>query len=428
MSAPFADAAAAAAYLEAGDWRSCSPGLERIRALLRELGDPQRSLRFVHVAGTDGKGSTCACLASVLEAAGYRTGLYTSPHLERLSERFRVNGAEISDGALTALAGEVRDAAERLPERPTEFELLTALGFLHFLREGCGLVVLEVGLGGEWDASNVIDPPELAVITAMGMDHAEILGPTLSDIARAKAGIIKPGCPVVSCGGQPEADAVIRRRCAETGAELTEVDFSRLRPVSLTPEGSVFNFLPYRGLRLPLAGGYQLRNAATAVTALEALARRGWRIPERSIAEGLARVRWPGRMELLRRRPAFLLDGAHNPHGAQAAAESLRQLFPGREIVFLMGVMADKDLSGMIAALAPLARCFVAVCPDNPRALDAGALRESLSACGRSAAACGSVEEGVRAAEQAAGPDGVVCALGSLYFSGDVRRAVEASD
>ena len=262
----------AIAYIHSYQRQAHAPGLERMRILLDRLGNPQKPLRFVHVAGTNGKGSTCACMAAVLQAAGYRVGLNTSPYLITFHERIRVNGEMISDEALAALTEEIRPIAESMAEHPSEFELVTAIAFLHFLRSRCDVVVLEVGLGGALDASNVIDVPEVAVITALGMDHMAQLGPTLRDIAAAKAGIIKPGGCVVSYGGSPEADAVIRRVCQEQRADLTEVDFSRLSVQQADLQGTRFDFSPHRNLELPLAGAYQPRNAAAAITALEVCA------------------------------------------------------------------------------------------------------------------------------------------------------------
>ena len=313
----------AISYIHSFQWQDHAPGLGRMRALLRALGDPQRGRKFVHVAGTNGKGSTCACIASVLRAAGYRVGLNTSPYLMTFHERIQVNGALISDGELASLAEEIRPAAEAMAEHPTEFELITAIALLHFCRKDCDISVLEVGLGGALDASNVIDVPEAAVLTAMGMDHVALLGPAQADVAAAKAGIIKPGGDVVSYGECPEADGVFRRACKERGAVLTEVDFSRLRPRSFGLDGSQFDFAPYGNLYLPLTGAYQLKNAATAITALEVLQKKGWHVSEEALRRGLAQVRWPGRFEVLRRDPVFLLDGAHNAHGMTAAAESL---------------------------------------------------------------------------------------------------------
>ena len=415
----------AISYIHSFQWQDHAPGLGRMRALLRALGDPQRGRKFVHVAGTNGKGSTCACIASVLRAAGYRVGLNTSPYLMTFHERIQVNGALISDEELASLAEEIRPAAEAMTEHPTEFELITAIALLHFCRKDCDISVLEVGLGGALDASNVIDVPEAAVLTAMGMDHVALLGPAQADVAAAKAGIIKPGGDVVSYGECPEADGVFRRVCKERGAVLTEVDFSRLRPHSFGLDGSQFDFAPYGNLYLPLTGAYQLKNAATAITALEVLRKKGWRVSEEALRRGLAQVRWPGRFEVLRRDPVFLLDGAHNAHGMTAAAESLGALFPRRKIVFVLGLLADKDVSAMLDALAPLAKQVFTLRPDSPRAMEAEALTSLLAERGVPARACGTAEEGVRSAMEAAGRSGIVCALGSLYLSGDIRRAVE---
>ena len=415
----------AISYIHSFQWQDHAPGLGRMRALLRALGDPQRGRKFVHVAGTNGKGSTCACIASVLRAAGYRVGLNTSPYLMTFHERIQVNGALISDEELASLAEEIRPAAEAMAEHPTEFELITAIALLHFCRKDCDISVLEVGLGGALDASNVIDVPEAAVLTAMGMDHVALLGPAQADVAAAKAGIIKPGGDVVSYGECPEADGVFRRVCKERGAVLTEVDFSRLRPRSFGLDGSQFDFAPYGNLYLPLTGAYQLKNAATAITALEVLRKKGWRVSEEALRRGLAQVRWPGRFEVLRRAPVFLLDGAHNAHGMTAAAESLGALFPRRKIVFVLGLLADKDVSAMLDALAPLAKQVFTLRPDSPRAMEAEALTSLLAERGVSARACGTAEEGVRSAMEAAGRSGIVCVLGSLYLSGDIRRAVE---
>lgn len=417
----------AVAYIDSFQWQAHTPGLERIRTLLRQLGDPQRQLRFVHVAGTNGKGSVCACLASVLRSAGYRVGLCTSPFLEDFRERIQVDGALIPPEVLGALTEQVRPVAEAMPDHPTEFELITAVAMLYFRQCHCDIVVLEVGLGGGLDASNIIDVPEAAVITAMGMDHAAILGPTLADIASAKAGIIKPGGAVVSCGGCPEADAVIRQRCREQGAALTEVDFTRLQVRRTDLAGTELDFAPYQGLRLPLVGLYQSRNAAVAITVVEVLRQKGWNISDKALRQGLSVVRWPGRLEVLRRAdPVILRDGAHNAHGMAATVESLKALFPGKKLVILMGVMADKDVEDMLKLLAPIAEAVVAVRPDSPRAMGAAELAALVRQRGVPACPCESVEEGVQIAAMAAGQDGVVCALGSLYLAADVRRAAEA--
>ena len=410
-------------YIHSFQWEKHAPGLDRIQTLLHGLGDPQKDLKFIHVAGTNGKGSTCAMLASVLRAAGYRVGLNTSPYIMTFHERIQVNGTLISGEALADLVERVQPVAEAMAEHPTEFELITAIAMLYFKEQCCDIVVLEVGLGGELDASNVIDVPEAAVITAMGMDHVALLGPTLADVAAAKAGIIKEGGSVISYGECSEADAVIRRTCMIRGAALWEVDFSRLQQIRLELDGTRFDFAPYGGLQLPLIGSYQPRNAATAITVLEMLRTKGWNIPDEAIRQGLAEVRWPGRFEVLRREPLFLLDGAHNAHGVRAAAESLQALVK-QPVTLVLGILADKDVEEMLDLLVPLTERAFVIRPDSPRALPAETLCELLRERGVEATACGSVTAAVQEAVEAAGLDGAVCALGSLYLSGAVREAV----
>ena len=409
-------------YIHAVQWAGHKPGLSRTCTLLAALGDPHKRLRFVHVAGTNGKGSTAAMLASCLQAAGYRVGLYTSPFINRFNERIQVNGEQITDEELVRLVETIRPAADAMADVPTEFEIITALGMLYFARKQCDIVVLEVGLGGTLDSTNVIENPECAVITALGMDHVRELGPTLADIAAAKAGIIKPGCPVVSYGGVPEADAVIRRVAAEQNAPLTEVDFHNLQIDGGDLDAVTFDFDGLDGVHLPLIGSYQPRNAALAITALRVLRQQGWNIPESAIRTGLEQVSWPGRFELLRHSPAFVLDGSHNAHGMRATVQSLKDRFPGQKFVFLISIMADKDVDEMLSLLAPLAVRFVTVAAHTPRAMPAETLAQHIRHYGCTAEAAASIEAGVARAVELGGK-GPVCALGTLYFSGDVRKA-----
>ena len=409
-------------YIHAVQWAGHKPGLSRTRTLLAALGDPHRQLKFVHVAGTNGKGSTAAMLAACLQAAGYRVGLYTSPFINRFNERIQVDGEQIPDRALVQLVEQVKPAADAMADVPTEFEIITALGMLWFAQQRCDIVVLEVGLGGTLDSTNVIDPPECAVITALGMDHVKELGPTLAEIASAKAGIIKPGSPVVSYGGAPEADAVIARAAARQNAPLTVVDFAKLNVRGGDLDGVNFDFDGLENIRLPLIGSYQPKNAAVAITALRVLRQRGWNIPESAVRQGLERVSWPGRFELLRHSPAFLLDGSHNAHGMRATVQSLRDRFPGQKFVFLLSIMADKDVDEMLELLLPLAKRFVTVAAHTPRAMPAQTLAEHIRVRGGMAEPAPSIEAGVARAV-ALGGSGPVCALGTLYFSGEVRTA-----
>lgn len=411
----------ALSYIHSICWKGSKLGLDRTRELLGKLDDPQKELKFIHIAGTNGKGSTAAMLSSILEEAGYRVGLYTSPFINRFNERMQVNHQPIPDEELAALTEYVRPYADAMADSPTEFELITALAMVWFARQKCDIVVLEVGMGGELDSTNIIDVPEAAVIAAMGMDHVKELGPTMADIARAKAGIIKEGGRVVSYGGNPEADEVIAAVCRARNASLCQPDFSAIVPGDFSLEGQTFSYKGWRGLRIPLVGAYQMNNAAVVLETVEVLRQRGWNISDEAVRQGLADTRWPARFEVLRRDPVFIVDGGHNPHGIRATAESLRRLFPGRKITFVTGVMADKDVEHILGLIVPLADQFFTVRPDNPRAMDAGELARRIEAMGAKATACASVRDGVDRAIQAEGPHGVACALGSLYMSGEVR-------
>ena len=411
----------ALSYIHSICWKGSKLGLDRTRELLGKLDDPQKELKFIHIAGTNGKGSTAAMLSSILEEAGYRVGLYTSPFINRFNERMQVNHQPIPDEELAALTEYVRPHADAMADSPTEFELITALAMVWFARQNCDIVVLEVGMGGELDSTNIIDAPEAAVIAAMGMDHVKELGPTMADIARAKAGIIKEGGRGVSYGGNPEADEVIAAVCRARNASLCQPDFSAIVPGDFSLEGQTFSYKGWRGLRIPLVGAYQMNNAAVVLETVEVLRQRGWNISDEAVRQGLEDTRWPARFEVLRRDPVFIVDGGHNPHGIRATAESLRLLFPGRKITFVTGVMADKDVEHILGLIVPLAEQFFTVRPDNPRAMDAGELAARIEAMGAKATACASVRDGVDRAIQAEGPHGVACALGSLYMSGEVR-------
>lgn len=411
----------ALSYIHSICWKGSKLGLDRTRELLGKLNDPQKELKFIHIAGTNGKGSTAAMLSSILEEAGYRVGLYTSPFINRFNERMQVNHQPIPDEELAALTEYVRPYADAMADSPTEFELITALAMVWFARQKCDIVVLEVGMGGELDSTNIIDVPEAAVIAAMGLDHVKELGPTMADIARAKAGIIKEGGRVVSYGGTPEADEVIAAVCRARNASLRQPDFSAIVPGDFGLEGQTFSYKSWHGLRIPLVGAYQMNNAAVVLETVEVLRQWGWIISDEAVRQGLADTRWPARFEVLRRDPVFIVDGGHNPHGIRATAESLRRLFPGRKITFVTGVMADKDVEHILGLIVPLAEQFFTVRPDNPRAMDAGELAARIEAMGAKATACASVQDGVDRAIQAEGPHGVACALGSLYMSGEVR-------
>ena len=411
-------------YIHHVTWRGSRLGLERTRELLSRMGNPQQRLKFVHVAGTNGKGSTCAMLANTLKLAGYRTGLYISPFITRFNERMQINGESIGDEELAQITEFVRPFAEAMADHPTEFELITAIAVEYFARNHTDIVVFEVGMGGALDSTNVIDTPELAIITNIGLDHTRELGPTIPDIARAKAGIIKPGGDVLIYGQNPEADAVFKAVCQEQGAKLHVTDHARISNVSATLDNLSFVCAPYGQLHCSLVGSYQTKNAMVAITALEILREKGWHISDQNLKDGLASLRWPARFEVLGQDPIFVADGGHNPQGISAVVESLRLHFPERKVTFLIGVMADKDVLHMIDQIGPIANEFVTVTPNNPRAMSATELANLLGQLGFSATACDSVASGVQLAIARAGKDGIVCALGSLYMLGDVRSSL----
>lgn len=413
------------AYLPGVDPTVIRLGLERMEELLSRLGDPQNRLRFVHVAGTNGKGSVSACISSILKEAGYRVGLFTSPALEQFSERIQINGVPISGEDLGRLNGMIQAQAQQMDDPPTEFERATALALCWFAECECHIAVMEVGLGGREDATNVIPTPEVAVLVSMGLDHTRLLGNTLTDIAQVKAGILKPGGAAVSYGNEPEAENVFRSVSQALSVDYQGMDQSRISQVTTGLEGCHFWLAPYGEIHLPLIGAYQAGNALLAVTAVEAMSKRGWNIPAEAICHGLEQVRWPGRFELLRREPLFFLDGSHNPHGLNATVDSIQKVLGEKKPVILLGVMADKDVAQMLRLLLPVAERFVTVTPDNPRAMPAETLAARIRDLGGIAESAETIREGVREAVQLAGHQGAVCALGTLYFSGAVRQAVK---
>ena len=416
----------ALAYIHSITWRGSRPGLSRTLELLRRMGNPQDRLKFVHVAGTNGKGSTCRMLSCILEEAGMKTGLYTSPYIIRFNERMQINGVSIRDDVLADITAYVKTFADDMEDPPTEFELITAMSFEWFYRERVDVVVLEVGLGGELDSTNVIAPPLAAVITAMGYDHTKILGNTMQQIASAKAGIIKPGTRVVSYGGNPEADAVIHARCERYGVPCTEVNDALIDSGEYSLDGQHFSYRDRKDLVIRLLGTYQLRNAALVLDTVDTLRSLGIAISEEAIRAGLCKATWPARFEVVHRDPVFIVDGGHNPHGVRATIDTFERLFPGRKAVFICGFMADKDIDEILTILRPcIAHCYC-VRPDNPRAMAAQDLAEKMKVFGIDAEAAGDIPSAVTMAIVRAGKDGICCASGSLYMSGDMRRAVAA--
>lgn len=412
----------ALSYIHSFQRFSSRPTLERIGALMELLDNPQERLRIVHVAGTNGKGSTCAMIAGILTAAGYRTGLYISPFVLDFRERVQIDREMISREELTESVERIRPLAAQVDDL-NEFELVTAIAYDYFARQGCDAVVAEVGLGGAFDATNVVRRPLVSVITQIGLDHTAVLGETVAEIARAKAGIIKEGVPVVTCAGQDtDALAVIYEEACAKGAPVIQPS-PHPEWVKLGLEGTE---LGYRGcgLHIPLAGRHQVDNAMTAFTVAGELGRLpGFERVLRgdAIVRGIASARIPARFEIVRRDPLVILDGAHNPQAAAALADTL-SLAGDRPVTGVMGVLADKNGNGVLAALAPRFRRLICATPKSPRALDGHVLAERADALGLRASAAHSAGEAVELAQAvAASEGGVVVVCGSLYLAAEVR-------
>lgn len=395
-------------------------GLGRMRELTQRLGRPQGQLRFIHVAGSNGKGSVCAMLSSILRCAGHKTGLYTSPHLHCITERVQIDGVPVSREDFTAAAEAVAAAVSGMEDDPpTVFERMTALALVCFARAGCDAVVWEVGLGGRLDATNVIEAPAVSVIGGIGLEHTQQLGDTLEQIAFEKGGIVKEGHPTVLCRQDEAVEGTIRAICARRGSPLHITGPVQARPLGL--DGQTIAYGPWEGVFLPLLGTYQGQNAALALETVCVLRRQGWAIPDGAVRRGMAEARWPARLEIMERQPLILLDGAHNPHGAAALETSLKGLRPGEKWLLVMGVMADKDYGGMLRHLLPLAGEVVTAQPEYERALSSRALAETIRGlCPLPVHDGGSVPAALALARQRA-PAGPVCVFGSLYQAGEVR-------
>ncbi|MBQ9162805.1 MAG: bifunctional folylpolyglutamate synthase/dihydrofolate synthase [Clostridia bacterium] len=425
-------------YIHSVTWLGSRPGLDRTRELMRRLGNPQNELKFIHIAGTNGKGSTSAMLAEILKCAGYKVGLYTSPFILRFNERMRIDGEDIPDDELAEITEYVRPFANSMEDTPTEFELITAIAFVYFARHKCDYVVLEVGMGGALDSTNIIDTAVLSIITGIAMDHTAFLGDTLEKIAAQKAGIIKRGTPVLLGTQHGDFDAGFDGGIGKEGAESIRrvisseakrqdapfygVNLGRTDIIRQDLDGCDLSF-DGKKYHLSLLGSYQPYNAFTALAACDILRETGLNIPYSAEVAGLERVIWRGRFEILSRQPLIISDGGHNPEGIDAAVRSIKNCFGDKKVNIVSGVMADKDYGYMISSMARVAHSAFTVRPDNPRALDADRYAEEFKAHGVPAKAYPSLYAALEAATQNGLP--TVC-LGSLYMYGQVVEAVRA--
>jgi dihydrofolate synthase/folylpolyglutamate synthase len=401
---------------------------KRIERLLEMLGNPHLAARTVHVAGTKGKGSTSAMVASILKQAGYKVGLYTSPHLLSYTERIRVDGKPLLEAEWVKLVEKVRPSVEAVNKEGdlgemTTFEIFTAMAFTHYRDIKADWQVIEVGLGGRLDATNVVKP-QVCVITSISYDHMEVLGDTLAKIAGEKAGIIKPGVPVVSAPQSPEAMEVIARVCLERGARLVKVGQDiTWQPGAFDARGQTFHVKGLRqeyDLRITLLGGHQLENAANAVAAAELLADKDKKITSAVISKGLQKVDWPGRLQVLRRRPWLVIDGAHNVYSMQKLGEALKKYFKYDRLILILGFSSDKDVAGMVDEAAKIASEVIVTASRSPRSVKPAALTEEFWRRGVKVRTAGSVADALRLALALAKPADLICAAGSIFVVAEV--------
>lgn len=409
--------------------------LENISILNNRLGQPDHEYPSVHIAGTNGKGSTAAFLESILQRAGFRTGLNTSPHLEKINERMQINGEAISDEAfaetLTRVQAMIEDllAAGKLRAHPTFFECVTAMAFEYFARERVDFGIFEVGLGGRLDATNILGPV-VSIITSIDFDHENFLGHSIEQIAMEKAGIIKPGVPVVSAASNPKANEVIRRRCDDLGARLVEVDkLFRLDADACHAVDGYYSFVVAEALakesidvRLSLAGKFQVQNALTAIAAARLLAEQGYAIGKSAIQNGLAETRWPGRLEKLQSHPDVYLDGAHNPSAAKALAGFIAENLAGRKIWLIYGALRDKAVDEIAGVLFPHVAEVVFTEPSTSRSISAAQLAEMAAHHAKHFSIVPSAEQALDQVLPEAAADDVIFVTGSLYLVGQLRH------
>lgn len=404
-------------------------GLDNMRELLKRLENPQDSLKFVHISGTNGKGSVLAYVSTVFKEAGYRTGRYISPTLFSYREKIQVNESFIGREDLARLTEEVKKAAEEMQNSgkgfPTIFEIETALAFLYFAEQKCDIVILETGLGGALDATNVITTSVMEVITSISMDHMEFLGDTLGKIALQKAGIIKPHTSVVSAVQDMEAMEVIRDVCRKKECVFDIVDQEQIKDISYGYEGQSFSYKDWNNIKISLMGSYQIKNAALALEAIEALRKLGYELNDKAVYQGMKTAVWKGRFTVISKEPFIIMDGAHNQAAAEELVRSLKLYYPGKKFYYIFGMFRDKDYHHVIRLTAPLAEHIVTVeTPENPRALPAEELKKAVAEVNPSVEAAGSLRMAVNQVMEQIDKDAVIVIFGSLSFLGEAEMEV----
>lgn len=408
-------------------------GLDNIKKLLELLGDPQNNLKIIHVAGTNGKGSTCSFISSILKESGYKVGLYTSPFLETFTERIRVNGENIREEEVGKIVSLIKEKIEIMVSEgysyPTEFEIVTAMAFYYYNQEKVDFVALEVGLGGRYDATNVIDKPVVSAITSISLDHTGILGDTLAKIAFEKGGIIKENCPTIVYPQQEEASEVIKNICVEKKSKYIECDFKNIEIKSSNINSQIYNCningKELRDLEIKLIGDHQIKNSIVALNVIEYLNDiKITNISEENIRKGLLETKWPGRIEKISENPMFIIDGAHNEEGAKSLANSIDKYFENKNKILVIGMLEDKDIDSVLDLLIPKFNKVITTTPDNPRAIDANKLKEKIERYNIEVTCKPNIKEAVDYALEISNKDDVIISAGSLYMIGNVRTII----
>lgn len=403
-------------------------GLDNVSRLLDLMGKPHQDLKVIHVAGTNGKGSTSSYINQVLIEAGYKVGLYTSPFLETFNERMRIDNINISNEALAEITSFTKSCIDQMLaeglNHPTEFEIVTAIAFEYYKRNQVDFVVLEVGMGGRLDSTNVVESPLLSVITPVDLDHVEYLGDTVAKVAAEKAGIIKKNCPCVIHPQLPEAEAVIRETAKNLNSKQIIANTQGIEVLNSDVKGTHFR-MNDRTIQIRMLGEHQTRNAAVAITAIDTLVSEGHiQLTEDVLLSGIAKAVWAGRLEVMREEPIVIIDGAHNLHGAKGLSQAVKDLLPNKRIIAVVGILGDKDISGMLSEMMPLCHEVICTEPDNPRKMSAANLSDQVRSFGLEALVEPSVEKAFAMAQERAKPEDAIICFGSLYMIGTMRTVI----
>lgn len=417
-------------YMESLSCYGIVPGLDNIRMLCERLGNPQKDLKFVHIAGTNGKGSALAYISTILKCAGYKVGRYISPTISEYRERIQVNGRPITQKALCNLVEQMKEICDVISAEnschPTPFEVETAMAFAYYKEQGCDIVVLETGMGGRLDATNIIENTLVTVFASISMDHMGFLGKTIDAIAMEKAGIMKTGCKVVSAMQEDAVMQVLQKKAREVDAEVSVADVSELKKVRYGLEKQRFDYKQWKNLEITLAGQYQISNALLAIKAVEALEAGGFVVTEKAVRQGLQETKWPGRFTVLGKKPYFVVDGAHNADAAKKLAESIEFYFTNRRIIYIMGILRDKEYNKIIEQTHSYADQIITVTtPNSARTLSAYELATEVAKVHPNVTAVDSLEEAVEISYLLAGKEDVIIAFGSLSFMGKLLAILD---